>query len=430
MEVLEMKKSYKWMMAATASLLLVACGPGESSTEESTADGGTDSGERQTLLVWEDIEKSNGIEEAVAAFEAEHNVDVEVVEKAYASQIEDLRLDGPAGTGPDVLTMPGDQIGTAVVEGLVAPLTTSEDIQSIYTDVAINSQKVEGTLYGLPKAVETTILYYNKDIIAEEDLPTTLEGWYDLSKELTEGDNYGLLALWDQIYYAQSLISGYGGYIFGRDADGNYDTTDIGLNTDGAVEAVEYISKWYDEGLFPSGMIGEQAINVLDSLFAEGKAAAVISGPWNLGPYSEAGIDYGVVSFPTLPNGKPMSAFVGVKSYNVSSYSKNKELAQQFVEFITNEENSLKRYEVTKEVPAVAALSENETIGQDPAAQAVAEQSQNSELTPNIPQMNEVWLPVDSALQTVATGQQSAKEALDTAVQTIKDQIEANHGGN
>lgn len=425
-----MMKSSKWLLAASAGLLLAACGPGESSTEESTVDTGNGTGERQTLLVWEDIEKSEGIEEAIAAFEKEHDVDVEVVEKAYASQIEDLRLDGPGGTGPDVLTMPGDQIGTAVVEGLLAPLSSTDEVQSIYTDVAMNSQKVDGTVYGLPKAVETTILYYNKSIISEDELPTTLEGWYDLSKELTNGDNYGLLALWDQIYYAQSLISGYDGYIFGQDAEGNYDTADIGLNNAGAVEAVEYISTWYEEGLFPSGMIGEQAINVLDSLFSEGKAAAVISGPWNLGPYSEAGIDYGVMSFPTLPNGKPMSAFVGVKSYNVSSYSKNKELAQEFVEFITNEENSLKRYEITKEVPAVTALAENEIIMQDPAAQAVAEQSQNSELTPSIPEMAEVWLPVDSALQTVATDQQTAKEAMDAAVQTIKDQIEANHGGN
>lgn len=425
-----MKKKRLWLLTASIGLLLTACGPGESVTEESTDNSEATNGEKQTLVVWEDIEKSAGIEEAVAAFEAEHNVEVEVIEKAYAAQIEDLRLDGPAGTGPDVLTMPGDQIGTAVLEGLVAPLSTSEEVQSIFTDVALQSQVVDGTLYGLPKAVETTMIYYNKDIIAEEDVPDTLEGWYDLSVELTEGDNYGLLALWDQVYYAQSLISGYGGYLFGEDAEGNYDTTDIGLNTEGAVEAVEYISKWYSEGLFPSGMIGEQAVNVLDSLFAEGKAAAVISGPWNLEPFTSAGIDYGVVSFPTLPNGEPMSAFVGVKSYNVSSYSKNKELAQQFVEFIANEENSLKRYEVTKEVPAVAALSENETISQDPAAQAVAQQSQNSELTPSIPEMNEVWLPVDAALQTVATGQQSPKDALDTAVQTILDQIQANHSGN
>ena len=143
-----MMKSSKWLLAASAGLLLAACGPGESAAEESAVDTGNETGERQTLVVWEDIEKSEGIEEAVAAFEKEHDVDVEVVEKAYASQIEDLRLDGPGGTGPDVLTMPGDQIGTAVVEGLLAPLSITDDVQSIYTDVAMDSQKVDGTVYG------------------------------------------------------------------------------------------------------------------------------------------------------------------------------------------------------------------------------------------------------------------------------------------
>ena len=140
-------------------------------------------------------------------------------------------------------------------------------------------------------------------------------------------------------------------------------------------------------------MIGEQAINVLDSLFSEGKAAAVISGPWNLEPFSSAGIDYGILPLPELPNGNPMSAFVGVKSYNVSSYSKNSELAELFIEFITNEENSLRRYQTTKEVPAVKSLAEGDALADDPAAQAVAQQSLHSELTPNVPEMNEVWSP-------------------------------------
>lgn len=142
-----MKMKRLWLLTASVGLFLTACGPGESGTEESSSNSeATNGGEKQTLVVWEDIEKSAGIEEAVAAFEAEHNVEVEVIEKAYAAQIEDLRLDGPAGTGPDVLTMPGDQIGTAVLEGLVAPLSTSEEVQSIFTDVALQSQVVDGTL--------------------------------------------------------------------------------------------------------------------------------------------------------------------------------------------------------------------------------------------------------------------------------------------
>ncbi|WP_338788303.1 extracellular solute-binding protein [Metabacillus sp. FJAT-53654] len=420
------KKLFGMMSGIALSLALVGCGPQESSEEGSEV---KDETKTQELLVWEDIEKSSGIKDAVAKFEEEHDVTVKVVEKAYAQQIEDLRLDGPAGTGPDVLTMPGDQIGTAVTEGLIKELDVSEDIQSIYTEVAMQSQKVDNKVYGLPKAVETTMLYYNKDLVSEEELPATLDEWYEFSKEVTDGEKFGFLALFDQIYYAQSVLSGYGGYIFSKDDSGAFDAADIGLNNEGAVEGAQYIQKFYQEGLFPAGIIGEQGINVLESLFTEGKAAAIISGPWNIDPFTKAGVNFGVAKLPALSNGENMSSFVGVKSYNVSSYSKNAELAEELVEFLANEENSKKRFEVTKEVPAVQALANDPVVAESEAAQAVAEQSQFSELTPNIPEMNEVWTPADAALQTIATGKAQPKAALDQAVETIKGQIEAKHGG-
>lgn len=416
------------MSGIALSLSLVACGPQESSTE-STGSNDSSKNKEYDLLVWEDIEKGAGIKDAIAKFEEENGVKVKVVEKAYAQQIEDLRMDGPGGTGPDVLTMPGDQIGTAVTEGLIKELNVGEDVQSIYTEVAMKSQMVENKVYGLPKAVETTMLYYNKDLVSEAELPTTLDGWYDYSKKVTDGENFGFLALFDQIYYAQSIMSGYGGYIFGADDKGNYDPADIGLNNKGALEGAEYIQKFYKEGLFPAGIIGEQGINVLESLFTEGKAAAVISGPWNIEPFTKAGINFGVTKLPELSNGENMSSFVGVKSYNVSAYSKNTELAEKLVVFLANEENSKARYEVTKEVPAVQALANDPVVAESEAAQAVAEQSQFAELTPNIPEMNEVWTPTDSALQTIATGKAQPKEALEQAVETIKGQIEAKHGG-
>lgn len=120
-----------------------------------------------------------------------------------------------------------------------------------------------------------------------------------------------------------------------------------------------------------------------------------------------------------------MGSLIGVKSYNVSSYSKNPELAEELVEFLANEENSKARFEVTKEVPAVKALAEDESILASESAKAVAEQSQYAELTPGITEMNSVWEPIDSALQIIATGKSAPKSALDTAVTTIKNTIAA-----
>ena len=420
------KKYFGLMSGIALSLSLVACGP-----QDDAKEGGDtkDADKPKELVVWEDIMKGEGIKDAIAKFEEENDVKITMVEKQYTKQIEDLRLDGPAGTGPDVLTMPSDQIGTAVTEGLIKELDVDNATQEIYTEAAMNAQKVEGKVYGLPKAVETTMLYYNKDLISEDQLPETLDEWYEYSKGVADGKKFGFLALFDQIYYANSVLSGYGGYIFGQDDAGTYDPKDIGINNEGAIEGAKYIQKFYKEGLFPAGIIGEQGISVIESLFTEGKATAIISGPWNVEPFTKAGVNWGVQKLPALGNGKNMSAFVGVKSYNVSSYSKNPELAEKFVEFIANEENSKKRYEITQEVPAVAALANDPVVTESAVAKAVAEQSKFSVLMPNIPQMNEVWAPADSALQTIATGKAEPKAALDQAVETIEGQIEAKHSG-
>lgn len=419
-----MKKQLKYsavLSGLALSMSLAACGP-----QDGAKDAENDTGEIK-LVVWEDIEKSDGIKDAVTRFEKENDVDVKVVEKPYAKQIEDLRMDGPAGTGPDLLTMPGDQIGTAVTEGIIKEMEVPKEVQSQYTDVALDSQIVEGKIYGVPKAVETTILYYNKKLVSDKALPKTMEEWYTLSKKMTTGKSFGFLALFDQVYYAQSVMSGYGGYIFERAEDGAYDTKDIGLANAGAIEGATYIQKFYKEKLFPSGIIGEQGINVLESLFTEGKAAAIISGPWNVEPFTKAGIDFGVAKLPELENGKNMSSFLGVKSYNISSYSKHAELAEKLALYLTNEENSKERFEITKEVPAISALANDPVVAKSPAAQAVAEQSKFAELTPNIPEMNEVWKPVDAALQTIATGKAEPKQAMTQAVDTIEGQIEAKH---
>lgn len=374
--------------------------------------------EEYDLVVWEDVYKSNGITAAVEQFEAEHGVNILVIEKTYAQQLEDLRLDGPAGSGPDVFTMPADQIGTAVVEGLVKEVNADDDVKASFTESSIQSQIVDGKLYGLPKSVETQILFYNKDLIAEEDLPDTLEGWYELSQNNT-AESFAFLALFDQLYYTMGVIGGYDGYIFNQDENGNYLPEDIGLNNEGAVEAVNYVSKFYTEGLFPDGIIGEQGINVIEALFVEGRVQAIISGPWNLEPFTSAGLNFGVKELPILPNGEHMQSVAGVKSYNISSYSKNPELAEEFLLFITNEENSLVRYEETLEVPAVLALSDHPRVVENDAAEAIALQSEHAQLVPGIVEMNEVWNSMDPALQIVMNGQSSAQEALDIAVQQI-----------
>ena len=377
------------------------------------------------LLVWEDIKKSNGIEDAIKAFEAQYKVKVKIQEMPYAQQIEKLRLDGPAGIGPDVLVIPHDQVGGAVVQGLLSELKVDAKYMDSFTKPAVDAQTYEGKLYGIPKAVETIVLVYNKDILPKA--PETFDDLIKVSKEQRAANKYGLLAKFDEIYYSYGVVAGMGGYIFGQNANGSLNVNDIGLANQGTIDAVTFLKSFYADGLFPAGIVGETGANAIDSLFTEKKAAAVITGPWAFKPYQDTGVNYGVAPLPTLPNGEHMRSFLGVKGYSVSTYSTQKELAQQFIEFINQPEYAKIRFEKTGEIPPVKLLIDDPVIKGDEKARAVAIQAGYAVPMPSVPEMQEVWTPSNSALQLSVTGKQDVKAALNGAVKTINMQIEANH---
>ncbi|ESS59900.1 cyclodextrin-binding protein [Enterobacter cloacae S611] len=382
----------------------------------------------QQLNVWEDIKKSAGIQDAVRDFEQKYNVKVNVQEMPYAQQLEKLRLDGPAGIGPDVLVIPNDQLGGAVVQGLLTPLNLDKEKVDAFTPASINAFRLDNTLYGVPKAVETLVLIYNKDLI---DKPLqSLPEWLDYSKKQRAQNKYGLLAKFDQIYYSWGAIGPMGGYLFGKNDKGGYNPQDIGLNKPGAVEAVTFLKNFYAEGVFPSGILGDNGLNAIDSLFTEKKAAAVINGPWAFQPYEAAGINYGVAPLPNLPDGKPMSSFLGVKGYVVSTWSKDKALAQQFIEFINQPQYVKTRYIATREISAQKAMIDDPLIKNDEKASAVAVQAARATAMPGIPEMGEVWGPANAALELSLTGKQAPQAALDAAAKQIQMQVEAMQASN
>jgi arabinogalactan oligomer/maltooligosaccharide transport system substrate-binding protein len=423
-----MKKALSiFMMLVLMIGALAACGPKE---EKET--GSKDTGKKteeaskpDKLVVWEDKEKSGWLEKVAADFEKEHGIKIEFQEVEMATKMkEQLRLDGPAKSGPDILTLPHDQIGELAVQGHLAELKVSDDVLKTFSESSIAAQTFEGKLYGLPKSAETPVFIYNKALMTE--VPATMEDLYEFAKANTKDGKYGFLALWDNFYFAHAPIGGNGGYVF-ADKDGALDAKDLGLNNEGAVKGTEYIQKWYNEKLFPNGIIGESGGSAMDGLFNEGKVASVMNGPWAFGGMADAGIDYGVAPLPKFADGTAMKTFMGVKGWHVSSYSENQEWATKFLEYITNDENAKYRFEQTKEVPTNVALVDDPAIAEDQGAKAVALQTQDAVPMPNIPEMGEVWKPMADALQTVVTGKAEPKAALDTAVKQIEQMIVQNH---
>lgn len=428
----------RWVGLIVAFMLvagiIAACGPDDDVDEVSTDSNGTVNGNLENveeaekpekLIVWEDQDKGVALEDAAAKFEEEYGIEIEFREYNITEMQENMTLDGNTENAPDVVTMSHDGVGPSVVKGYIAPLDVSDEILSQFTESSIEALEYEGQLFALPKAIETTVFIYNKDLLPE--VPETMDEVYELSKEAVDNGDYGFLAIWDDFYHSHGVFHGFGGYVFG---DGD-DVSDIGLDNEAAVEAMEYINQWYEEGLFPRGIIGETSNDQMNGLFKEGKAFAVQNGPWSFADYKEAGIDIGIAPMPKLPNGEPIGTYMGVKGWFVTNFTEHHEWAQKFVEFITNEENAKVRYELTEEIPPLVSLLEDESwVSENEGAAAVMKQSEDAIAMPSIPEMAEVWEPMASAVQTVVTGKSKPNAALETAVQLIKDNIEINHGGS
>ena len=400
-----------------ASLLLVACG---GKKEDSSS-------AKNSLTVYVDNGYKSYMEEAAKAFEKETGTKVDIKTGDALGGLDKLSLDNQSGKAPDVMMAPYDRVGGLGNDGQLAEVALSKDSKTDKTTESLVTNG--GKVYGAPAVIETLVLYYNKDLLQEA--PKTFGELEELAKDSKydfageEGKNTAFLADWTNFYYAYGLLSGNGGYVFGKSGT---DPKDIGLNNQGAIDGIEYAKTWYAK--WPKGLQDTKgAANFIQTQFQEGKTAAIIDGPWKASSLKEAKVNYGVATIPTLPNGKAYSAFGGGKAWVIPAGANNPEAAQKFVDFLTSTDQQKAFYDKTNEVPANTEAREYAVGKNDELTTAVVKQFENAQPMPNISEMSTVWDPAATMLFDAVSGKKSAKDAADDAVKLIKETIEQKFGG-
>ena len=400
-----------------ASLLLVACG---GKKEDSSS-------AKNSLTVYVDNGYKSYMEEAAKAFEKESGTKVTIKTGDALGGLDKLSLDNQSGKAPDVMMAPYDRVGGLGNDGQLAEVALNKDSKTDKTTESLVTNG--GKVYGAPAVIETLVLYYNKDLMQEA--PKTFGELEELAKDSKydfageEGKNTAFLADWTNFYYAYGLLSGNGGYVFGKDGT---DPKDVGLNNQGAIDGIEYAKTWYAK--WPKGLQDTKgAANFIQTQFQEGKTAAIIDGPWKASALKEAKVNYGVATIPTLPNGKAYSAFGGGKAWVIPAGANNPEAAQKFVDFLTSTDQQKAFYDKTNEVPANTEAREYAVGKNDELTTAVVKQFENAQPMPNISEMSTVWDPAATMLFDAVSGKKSAKDAADDAVKLIKETIEQKFGG-
>ncbi len=222
----------------------------------------------------------------------------------------------------------------------------------------------------------------------------------------------------------EPLYTSGGGYVFGTNPDGSYNVDDLGVGTPESIVAAEKIYS-----------IGEAGSNVLRrsidstnsiSLFAEGNAACLISGPWALGDVRTGlGEDgYTVQPIPGFAGMGPAVPFMGAQAFYVASNGQNKAFAQEFVNnFVNSEEQMTTLYEKANLPPAMTAVRQA-IAASDPDTETFGQAADAGAPMPAIPGMDQVWTPLGQAWSAIVGGADPAT-TMTTTGQTISAAIAA-----
>lgn len=391
--------------------------PEEPSTTTTAAETTTTGAPEAELLVWADAARGPVVEEIAPAFTEATGVAVSVEILEFGQIRDQVGIAGPAGEGPDLFIGAHDWTGQLVLDGAVEPIDLGPKADQFF-DVALTAFTLDGSLYAVPYATEAIALYYNADLVPEP--PETFEEIPDICAGLEGIENcVGLPGGGDQkdAYHHYPFVSALGGYIFAYDPATGYDPTDIGLDSQGAIDSVAFLAQMVSDGVIES-----VNYDTAKTLFLEGKQPFWITGPWELGNLRDQdAINWGVAKLPTI-GGEAPKPFVGAQGFFLSAFSENKVIAQSFLlDYLATEEGMQALYEADPRNPAFRPVFDQ--IADDPVAQTFALSAADGVPMPSIPQMASVWDPLGDALLLVRNGELDAEAAMTQAAESVRQAV-------
>ena len=326
-----------------------------------------------------------------------------------------------AGNGPDIVVGAHDWIGNLVQNSAIRPVVLSPEAEANYSDIALTAVTYDGQIYGAPYAVECLGLFVNKALTSVTQ-PTSIEEMVEagtaagttlvLSQTVDEkGDAYNM----EPIYTAA------GGYLFGKNPDGSYNSKDLGIGKEGSIKAAEKIRQLGQQGVLRKSVTAANHI----SLFTDGKAPYLISGPWALADIKKAGIDYQLTRIPGFKDirGSQARPFVGVNCFYVASNGKNKAFAETFVADAAKDMTFAASMFPSNELPPAQKDLAEKLKTERPDMVAFAELSAKADPMPAIPAMSSVWEPLGRAQANIVAGADPASTMTGVG-KTIKSSIE------
>lgn len=334
-----------WMVLCVALLGLAGCANNEesgSNNKENVQDGS----EVKAKTLKGQIEFFSHKKEAVDTFRAiiaEFNkeypdIEVELVTVPNAQEVLISRIN--TGDAPDIFTVQplGGDYKTFAKEGYMLDLTNEPFLKNANEQI-LNMTAYENKFFSLPIALNTTGVYYNKEMFDKQSLkiPSTHSEFIAAAKALKEAGVTPMIFpdkdAWTLGAFGERTIGLFvedKGELFERVAKGE----DSNVNSAAMRRLAEEVLELRQYGQpDPLGTGYDQAI----AAFANGEAAMFYQGTWALPLIKKANPNLKFGMFPySGDNEEDLKMSVNIdNAVSISAESKNLELSKLFVEFLS-----------------------------------------------------------------------------------------------
>lgn len=266
-----------------------------------------------------------------------------------------------------------------------------EEIEKTNSETSLASVMKDGEVYGVPFAINTWFMFYDKSVFTEEDV-----------KNLDTMLEKGVVAFpFTNSWYLPAFYFGNGCTLFG---DGTDASKGADFGGEKAQEVTDYLIDLEANPNFRIDDLGSGLAGLRD-----GSINAIFSGSWDAAAVKEAlGDNMGVAALPTYTlNGeeKQMYSYAGTKAVGVNAQSKNMLPAVQLAIFLGNEYSQRLHYELESVVPTHTALLDDPELLSDEVVAAINETFNNTSiLQPNLAEMANCWTPVENMGKGIRNG--------------------------
>lgn len=416
--------------------IILAASQASCSDKRNDVSDGTDK-KKYTLTVWGSSEDKAMLLEMCEEY-ARENPD-NVYEFLYGvegeGEIADKLLNDPS-SGPDIYSFASDQLYKLYSSGALARIggDAEKELRRLNDEGSIDAASVtingENMLYAYPSTGDNCcFLYYDKSVFTNTEDLQTLDGILKRSADVGKKVHFKLNEdgwYLSTFFFALPSLS----YEVGYNENLVQTFCKINFDSDDGLEVMRALRTYiYNDTLLVQTDDSKMTAAFTADKNGDREASAVVSGIWNAETFKKLlGEDLGVCKLPTATIGgkqAQLSGFMGYKLIGVNGFSENKGEAHKLAQFLTNEKNQLKRYEVRGFAPTNKAASENDKIKNDVILKAVFEQAEHNRVQKGVP--SSYWSPMGSLLTPIiiarANGQTVTDEQLMRYLTSLTSQI-------